>query len=76
MNKEWIGKKIVNDELGWCHILKFDSPKVLLYVEKGTKHFVVAKMYKAPVLYYKHDYYDIDSALEFYNRYVLEDNHD
>jgi hypothetical protein len=67
---DMIGKKVVPSTLGWSHILKFDSPIVLLYVEKGTQHFVVCKMYKAPDIYYEHKFYDIDSALEFFNRYV------
>lgn len=45
-------------------------------VDKGTQHYVVAKMYKLPDVYYVHKYYDLDKAEEFYHRYITEDNHD
>lgn len=61
-----------NYQLGKCKILKTNYPKILLYVDKGTKHYIVAKMYKKPDIYYKHDYYDLDKAEEFYERYIKD----
>lgn len=74
--EDWTGKKFYNERYGWCQILRNNYPKLLMEVEKGTQHYIVAKMYKAPDVYYVHQYYDLDKAEEFYNRYITEDNHD
>ena len=62
--EDWSGKKFYNDNqhLGWCEILKNDYSKLLMSVDKGTQHYVVAKMYKLPDVYYVHKYYDLDKA--------------
>lgn len=63
-------KRINNNGLGECDILKINSYGYLIYSEHNTEHFIIVKEIIDNNFYYNEYFISLDKALSYFNSLV------